>query len=737
MTNARLLAEWVLLLLAALGLVLMSYFGGWLSRFDLSLLDFANEISIQAPDERITLVEIDDRSLEQEGVWPWDREQHARLIERFEQAGARAIAFDILFLEPTRPQSDQAFASAMEKSGKVLIPFTFTHRPDAAEGIIPAYPEQSFLNAAAGIGHVAVHPDSDGVIRNFEIVVETEDGYFPHLAKSVADFVQPQTSALTGTNPNPNVMPDPSDNAIAYIPIHSRGSYPTISASDVIQGNAPDAFMTDKVVIIGATAQGMGDRYGVPAYAGRIMSGVELQANLIDALLNDRLIEPVNAFATIVILFIAVFCLFFSFWYFAPRHVLVIAFSLILVLLAFSLLSVILFDRWLPVAPALLAMVLAYPFWGWRRLSAISRQLERQAGQLLDNSSFKKEKNIEGFDIVARHFAMVKSLTGKIRADWIFLRGVLNASPDPMLVFDGKGHLALMNDQAHQLFPKTGANEQPTLQQIVKEAEAQVHKDDEGNETVRFDNGREYLLARSTLNSDVASEILDLRDVTDLRENERQRQQMLEFLSHYMRSPQVAIIGLSSKAMDENNLANRFKRIEGEARRTLKLADDFVQIARLESIGIDKEDADVGAILDEAVDRAYPSAKAKDVVVKPSIPDEPVFAHLDASALSRAIDNLVGNAIKFSEANGQVDIMLRNPAGKFIEIEIKDDGPGLPEERRKDPFARFGAHDRKAGPSAGLGLTFVEKVVLEHGGNILVESEPGKGTRFVLHMPRD
>ena len=72
-----------------------------------------------------------------------------------------------------------------------------------------------------------------------------------------------------------------------------------------------------------------------------------------------------------------------------------------------------------------------------------------------------------------------------------------------------------------------------------------------------------------------------------------------------------------------------------------------------------------------------------------------------------------------------------------IEIDITDEGPGLPPERLVDPFARFGAHETKAGPSAGLGLTFVKRAVELHNGTISVDSGPGVGTRFVIRIPQD
>ena len=202
-----------------------------------------------------------------------------------------------------------------------------------------------------------------------------------------------------------------------------------------------------------------------------------------------------------------------------------------------------------------------------------------------------------------------------------------------------------------------------------------------------------------------------------------------------MRSPQVAIIGLAGKAGKALELNDRFDRIAEQARRTLTLAENFVQIARLENEGIRAEDTEMGALVYEAADRAYAIAKRKSIMIDCDVPEEPIFCEVDASAISRVVDNLLSNALKFSPNASRVQLKLAEAANDRLSLVLEDQGPGMPQERQSQPFARFGAHDSKAGPSAGLGLAYVKRAIDEHGGAISVRSGGSNGTRIEIELP--
>lgn len=253
--------------------------------------------------------------------------------------------------------------------------------------------------------------------------------------------------------------------------------------------------------------------------------------------------------------------------------------------------------------------------------------------------------------------------------------------------------------------------------------------------------GKTFLVARASLsapeNDTATGEIIALREITESRRRDEERKQMLEFLSHDMRTPQAAIIGLAQRAQDQDKAPELLKRIKSQAERTLKLADDFVQLARLEEASIRREDTDMGAMTEEACDRFYAPAQTKRIAIQQHLPEDPLFAFVDASLVARMLDNLIGNAIKYSPEATTIRVTLAQANPGFLSIAVADEGPGLPKERQAEPFARFGAHETHAGPSAGLGLAFVKRAADAHGGKVDVHSVEAQGTKFVVTLPMD
>lgn len=330
----------------------------------------------------------------------------------------------------------------------------------------------------------------------------------------------------------------------------------------------------------------------------------------------------------------------------------------------------------------------------------------------------------------------MRSLVTNVSDSFAFMRRVIELAPDAMMVFDRLGALQMMNERSAALFPGWEVEgDHPTLEEMLMLINASFDGD-KGELSVGAN--QTYLVARAKFrlsDEEETGEIVVLRDISQIRRRENERQQMLEFLSHDMRSPQVAIIGLADRGKERATEQERFKRIRAQAERTLKLADDFVQIARLEEAHLQYEDTDLAALVEEACDRFYSLARKAKIEIRQELPEMPIFAWVDASIIARLLENLLGNAIKFAPGGSSVTVSLTQTEDGNFELVVADQGPGLPMERLADPFARFGAHETKAGPSAGLGLTFVKRAVELHQGTIIVRSAPGKGTRFTINLP--
>lgn len=724
MSRNRLIVEWCLLLAGACAFALWSLYAGATSRVDSRLLDWAMYSTGADASPDIVIAEIDDQSLAELGSWPWDRRVHAEVIDQLDAAGAKQTIYDVLFVEPTTAESDIRLAQSIANAGNVVLPHSFG--ADANGEVTPLYPIADIAEHAQAIGHVGAEPDADGLLRRFALELMDDGSRYPQMTLAAVEMADPENAAAV-------VETAKDGDGWAAIPFRSGEDFTRVSVANIVNGATPAAVLAGKTVLVGASAQGMGDRYSVPAGSVSLMTGVETQANLLNAIQDKSFVRQAGFPLMAGLICFVIFLQFAAFWLLSARASLVASLLLLVIVSVTSLAMVPFAHVWFAPGSLLLALVLAYPLWNWRRLTAVSEFLETEAARLSGFGTSKQEDS--GFDVIARQVARMRRLVKEVSGGLEFMRDVIDAAPDPVVVLDDHGHVEMWNGKAAALFGDWDLQERPHFRELFLSDALTLNADAGEVETA---DGRTYLLAKGPLSQSSrieGGEVLALRDITDSRIQENERREMLEFLSHDIRSPQVAIIGLANKSTDDIEEADRLVRIEKQANRALKLADDFVQLARLEQAPIQREDADLVSLMQEACDRAYMTAKKKGIVVTQSFSEEPFFAVVDASLMARIFDNLLGNAIKFSPEKSAIAFKLSEAGSGQALIELSDEGPGLPPERAADPFARFGAHDSKAGPSVGLGLAFVEKAVKKHDGTIEVWSEKGLGTTFRITLP--
>ncbi|MEO1489348.1 MAG: CHASE2 domain-containing protein, partial [Pseudomonadota bacterium] len=473
MNPARLMFEWAALLALAIFGTLYAQSESWTGRLDNQILDTAASIARPPVSDEIVIVAIDDASMAEIGAWPWSRAIHGALVDELTEQGARLIVLDILFLDPMDEAGDAALAEAMTASGRVLLPHSFTARPNAVTGIDPLMPIPILQSAAAGVGHVVAEPDSDGVLRRFDLILETDLGRFPHVAMRALDALE---------------ISPPKD-AQALIGFHSEADFTRISAAEVLAGATLPNALNNKLVLVGATAQGMGDRYSVATGSVDLMTGIGSQANLLNSLLSKALITPVSLFWQGAVAAIVLFALFIAFWNLHPRYVLVCAGALILALFVGSLAALGAARVWFPPAAPIAAVLLAYPLWSWRRLSHVSRYLDREARRLMAKDRLPQETS--GLDYVTAQIEQLRSLIRTVRGSLRFLREVIEAAPDAILVLDRRGGVHMMNERAAELFPDWDTLDHPPLDRLL--ARSQARQNEDGTELTSHD-GRTFLI---------------------------------------------------------------------------------------------------------------------------------------------------------------------------------------------------------------------------------------------------
>ena len=229
---------------------------------------------------------------------------------------------------------------------------------------------------------------------------------------------------------------------------------------------------------------------------------------------------------------------------------------------------------------------------------------------------------------------------------------------------------------------------------------------------------------------------------TSLQKLRGSRQRETRFLadaSHELRTPVTALItdleySLSQPRSPEEDRA-ALRRALRTATHMRDLAANLLALTRAQSVDttpITRQPLDLLALAEDAVDRLMPLAVQKGLEVV--IEGEEATLQGDATLLSRLIENLLGNAIKYTQ-HGQVTLEVR-PDADNIWIQVRDTGPGMsPEtlERLSEPYARGNVLHPD---SFGLGLAVVESIVAAHGGHIEAESLVGTGTRILVRLPK-
>lgn len=336
-------------------LVFVAHQRGLLDILEYKSLDLRFQIRGPIPHKLpIVIVNIDQDSFDELDLpWPWPRTLHAELIRKLKQAGAKVIAFDVLFTEPKPdPREDQALAQAIREAGNVILAAEQTE-VDSSFGARSrlSLPIPLIRQYAMSYGPANLVIEHDGVVRSGRFALPFQDRKFPGFAYRIYE-------AAVGSKPS-------SGEGLSIAPyyINYRGpnrGYPIAPYYRVLRDEIDPTFFRDKIVLVGAYSPSLHDFFSTPFSASEPMAGVEVQANFVDTLAGGDPVVPVPGWmlAALFIIFVAIGV--WSAIHLKPLEATtaVIALSGVYLLLALYLFSY--QQLWLGVAPVLLACTLSY-----------------------------------------------------------------------------------------------------------------------------------------------------------------------------------------------------------------------------------------------------------------------------------------------------------------------------------------------------------------------------------------
>lgn len=221
----------------------------------------------------------------------------------------------------------------------------------------------------------------------------------------------------------------------------------------------------------------------------------------------------------------------------------------------------------------------------------------------------------------------------------------------------------------------------------------------------------------------------------------RMKSEFLASMSHELRTPLNGIMGYAEFLRDNSDETNREFAgiILDSSHYLLEVVNSILDLAKIESGKMDLElrPEPLLPMLDRIVRTHYPPAAEKGLEMAVTLaPDLPAELLCDSTRVAQVINNLLNNAIKFTDA-GSVTVQVSLEAG-MLRISVADTGCGIPEEMMPHIFERFRQVDgflTRRHQGTGLGLALVKELVDLMGGNVAVTSEPGKGSEFVIRLP--
>ncbi|OGR66565.1 MAG: hypothetical protein A2X31_04400 [Elusimicrobia bacterium GWB2_63_22] len=229
-----------------------------------------------------------------------------------------------------------------------------------------------------------------------------------------------------------------------------------------------------------------------------------------------------------------------------------------------------------------------------------------------------------------------------------------------------------------------------------------------------------------------------------LRGLEQKRDDLVNMIIHDLRTPLTIIAGYNELITEDkkNTLSAESAGYISEnvkaVQQMMQIVSDVLDTSKMEEgqMTLQLADCDLGALLAEGAAGMASLLKGRKIRFTP--PANPVFVRADRELVFRVVQNLLGNALKYTpDDSGLIELKLQ-PEGGRVRVEVSDNGPGIAPEHRQRVFEKFGQVGIRADHkrySTGLGLTFCKLAVEAHGGSIGVDGEAGKGSSFWFELP--
>ena len=707
-----------------------------LTPIDTYLYDVAFRLRGSIPhNNRIIIVDVDEKTLSSVGRWPIRRKYYADLLDKLTKTSG--VGFDIILSEASL--DDDILNSAINRHSKVVLPVYITN------SLCTSTPDESLFKAT--MGHIHVELGVDSVVRSVFHNIS-------HMGNSLPSFSYSMYRTINGGHTNDGVKDSSNktvpfteimcdkilQNQLMYINFYGpAGTFDRFSFIDVIEGHIPSTVFENKVVLVGATAAGLRDIFLTP-FGREGMPGVELQAHILNNLMDGSEIFRLDPIVCLLIAEGLFMVLMFLFVQVKGYREAVIAVFLFLSILTTQFVFFYTHHLWTSPALFLLAFLTAF---GLAHLFKLDR-----LGRLLYIANRDWE---DSFNSISDAIVVFDRNCNRIRENEKASK-TLNETLNDTLMEKCKEVVKWSNKKG-----KTVSNDSSpdTRTEIVDEiSQSSLSKHYEITSIPRY--GRNGLPIGS---------VHIIRDTTDQKISEYEREvlqdqlikaQQIEAIAalaggiaHDFNNILAAIVGFAEMSLLETSESEKVHgKIAGILSASQRGKDLVQQILKLgrqsdqeqKTIRLDLLVEDtlnlLRAALPSSIDiRTGISTKALTLGNPTQV--QQVLMNLCINAAHAMQDGGGVLGITIENADLLAGLVSGNPPlqpGMYILLSVSDTGHGISSENMQRIFEPYFTTKAK-GTGTGLGLATVHNIITNHGGSILVESEIKKGTTFRIYLP--
>jgi PAS domain S-box-containing protein len=330
------------------------------------------------------------------------------------------------------------------------------------------------------------------------------------------------------------------------------------------------------------------------------------------------------------------------------------------------------------------------------------------------------------------------------------LAAILASTPDPILVTDHQNRLLLSNPAAWQVLGlDSDSGDGQLISKVTAENELvkllSTNSGEKQSAEITLPDNRVFLATASTVlaESQEVGRVCVMRDITHFKELDALKSEFVATVSHDLRSPLTLMKGYATMLEMVGDLNDQqmayIRKILGSVDNITLLVNNLLDLGRIEAgLDLQLEMVQVHAMAEQIVNNQKPQAQQKQIALSLDIPSHiPPLIEADPAMLQQALNNLIENAVKYTDSGGKIRFCLDTNAEGMVFV-VNDNGIGIApvdQARLFEKFYRVAHREAKKQHGTGLGLAIVKSIAERHGGKLWVQSQLGKGSTFFFQIP--